>query len=91
MNRKNKGLKKTIELHTDKTQTIALVESLPAALLFVDEDEHPDWLTRSIKEHLQYMPYYMCLGKVVDLFLTQEARLGYPAKVIKFYSCVFVC
>ena len=73
------------------TGTTALVKSSPAALLFVDKDKRPDWLTRSIKEHLQYTPYYMCLGKVVDLFLTQEAQLGYPAKVIKFYSYVFVC
>ena len=68
----------------------ALAETSPPALLYVDKDERPDWLTRSIKERLQYTPYFMCLGKVVDLFLTQEARLGYPAKVFTFHSCVFV-
>jgi hypothetical protein len=63
-----------------------LVETSPPALLFVDNDERPDWLLVSIRQFLQHGPYYLCLGKVVDLFLAQEARLGYPAKVnLRFY------
>ena len=64
--------------------TSGLVQTLPPALLFVDKDERPDWLMISINEYLQYVPYYTCLGKVVDLFLTQEAWLGYPVKVTKY-------
>ena len=70
----------------------ALIQSPLPALLFVDKDERSDWLIRSINEHFQYTPYYMCLGEVFDLFLAQEARLGYPAKVAKFHlPHVFVC
>lgn len=64
--------------------TSMLVETSEPALLSVDEDERPHWLLRSINKFLRYGPYYMCLGRVVDLFLTQEARLGYLAKVSKF-------
>ena len=63
--------------------TSALVQTSPPALLLVDEEERPGWLLRSVREFLKYGPYYLCLDKVVDLFLTQEARLGYPAKVSK--------
>ena len=59
----------------------ALVETPPPALLFQDMDVRPDWLIRSINHCLQYAPYYMCLNEVVDLFLTQEARLGYLNRV----------
>jgi len=61
-----------------------LIETPPPVLLFEDTDVRPEWLIRSIKDCLQYAPYYMCLSKVVDLFLTQEARLGYPPKVNGF-------
>ena len=61
--------------------TAVLVQTLPPTLLFVDQDVHPDWLIKSTNEFLQYMPYYMCLNKVVDLFFAQEANLGYPRKV----------
>jgi hypothetical protein len=63
--------------------TSTLVETSPPALLHVDKDERPDWLLISVREFLRHGPYYLCLGEVVDLFLTQEARLGYPAKVSK--------
>lgn len=66
--------------------TSILVETSPPSLLFVDEDERPGWLLRSVKEHLQYTPCYLCLSEVIDLFLAQEARLGYPAKVCIFPS-----
>jgi len=70
----------------------ALIQSPPPALLFADKDERSNWLIRSINEHFQHTPYYMCLGEVFDLFLAQEARLGYPEKVMKFrLPRVFIC
>lgn len=72
----------TIQVKINPTLGIpTLVETPPPALLFQDMDVRPNWLIRSINQCLQYAPYYMCLNKVVDLFLTQEARLGYPDKV----------
>ena len=59
----------------------ALVQVSLPSLLFADMDERPSWLLTSISDHLQYSPYYLCLNNVVDLFLKQEARLGYPVKV----------
>ena len=67
----------------------ALVQTPLPTLLFVDQDERPDWFIKSTNQHLQYTPYYLCLSKVVDLFFTQEARLGYPDKVRK--SSLFFC
>ena len=61
--------------------TSVLVQVPLPSLLFADEDERPHWLLTSIKCHLQHSPYYLCLNEVVDLFLMQEARLGYPLKV----------
>lgn len=61
--------------------TSALVETSPPALLFADVDEPPNWLLVSIKDCLRHTPYYLCLNEVVDLFLAQEARLGYLAQV----------
>ena len=63
--------------------TLALVKTSQPDLLFVDKDERPDWLIMLVDEFLWYVPYYMCLSKVVDLFLTQEGQLGYPVKVSK--------
>lgn len=59
-----------------------LTETKPPTLLFEDEDVRPEWLITAVKEFLRYTPYYGCLGKVIDLFLTQEERLGYPNLVI---------
>ena len=64
--------------------TSTLVETSPPTQFHIDKDERPRWLFVSIREFLQHGPYYLCLGEVVDLFLTQEARLGYLAKVRKF-------
>jgi hypothetical protein len=61
----------------------ALIQTSPPTLLNIDKDERPQWLLTAIHEFLQYGPYYLCLGKVIDLFLTQEGQLGYPAKVSK--------
>ena len=58
-----------------------LVQTSRPTLLFIDQDECPDWLIRSTNEFLLHVPYYMCLSEVVDLFFHQEARLGYPSKV----------
>ena len=62
-----------------------LTETEPPALLTVDQDVRPDWLTGAVKIFLWYMPYYGGLGKVIDQFLAQEARLRHPAVV--FCSC----
>jgi len=59
----------------------ALVESEPPALLSVDGDVRPHWLLTVTKKFLPNVPYFACLGKVIDLFLDQEARLGYPTVV----------
>jgi hypothetical protein len=73
-----------IEVRTiSGTGVSVFVQTSSPTLLFVDEDKRPNWLLTSIKEHLQYTPYYLCFSQVVDLFLTQEARLGYPQKVRK--------
>ena len=68
-----------------------LVESESPALLSVDGDVRPDWLLTVTKEYLPFVPYLGCLGKVIDLFLAQEARLGYPSvvSVFAFYSAQF--
>ena len=55
-----------------------ITETEPPTLLFEDEEVRPGWLISAMKEFLRYTPYYGRLGKVIDLFLTQEARLGYP-------------
>lgn len=61
--------------------TPSFVQTPQPDLLFADQDERPDWLLTAVNDFLQHMPYYLCLNKVVNLFLAQEARLGYPAKV----------
>lgn len=69
--------------------TLNLTETEPPTLLFEDEDIRPDWLMSAVKEFLRYTPYYGGLGKVIDQFLLQEARLGYPNLVnahISHYS-----
>ena len=63
-----------------------LTETEPPVLLFEDEDVRPEWLISAVKEFLRYTPYYGHLGKVIDLFLAQEARLRYPNLVIDLYS-----
>lgn len=68
-----------------RLSTNALAETEPPTLLFNDEDVRPDWLISAIKEFLRYTPYYGCLGKVIDQFLLQEARLGYPIQVSTYY------
>ena len=61
-----------------------LTESESPTLLSVDEDVRPEWLLAVTKKFLPTVPYLGCLGKVVDLFLAQEARLGYPNVVSVF-------
>ena len=57
--------------------TAYLTES-PPALLSEDEDVRPQWLMTAVNSFLRFVPYVGGLGKVVDLYLAQEARLGYP-------------
>ena len=54
-----------------------LVEN-PPSLLSEDEDVRPQWLMTAVNAFLRFVPYVGGLGKVVDLYLAQEARLGYP-------------
>lgn len=64
----------------------AILETDPPTLLFEDEEVRPDWLVLAVRKFLRYIPYYGRLSKVVDLFLAQEARLGYPDLVIYLHS-----
>ena len=72
--------------------THSLIETESPTLLFKDEDVRPDWLISAVKGFLRYTPYYGCLAKVVDQFLLQEARLGYPRLVmcICFFPCYLI-
>lgn len=60
--------------------TTCLVER-PPTLLFEDGDVRPQWLMTAVNAFLRFVPYVGGLGKVVDLYLAQEARLGYPKLV----------
>ena len=64
--------------------TTYLVET-PPTLLSEDEDVRPQWLITAVNSFLRFVPCIGSLGKVIDLYLAQEARLGYPALV-----CVIV-
>jgi hypothetical protein len=57
--------------------TAYLVET-PPSLLSEDEDVRPQWLITAVNRFLRFVPYVGSLGKVVDLYLAQEAKLGYP-------------
>ena len=60
--------------------TTYLVET-PPVLLSEDEDVRPQWLTTAVNSFLHFVPCVGSLGKVIDLYLAQEARLGYPELV----------
>jgi len=62
---------------TPRLGTTYLVE-IPPILLSEDEDVRPQWLMTAVNAFLRFVPYVGSLGKVVDLYLAQEARLGYP-------------
>lgn len=66
-----------------------IAETEPPALLFEDEDIRPEWLVTAVKEFLRYTPFYGRLAKVIDLFLAQEARLGYPNLVMRSSSPLY--
>jgi len=59
----------------------AYLAETPPALLSEDEDVRPQWLTTAVNSFLRFVPCIGSLGKVIDLYLTQEARLGYPELV----------
>jgi len=59
-----------------------IVETEPPTRLFDDEEVRPEWLISAVKEFLRYTPFYGRLAEVIDLFLAQEARLGYPKLVM---------
>ena len=60
--------------------TTYLVET-PPTLLSEDEDVRPLWLITAVNSFLRFVPCVGSLGKVIDLYLAQEARLGYPESV----------
>ena len=60
-----------------------LVET-PSTLLSEDEDVRPLWLMTAVSSFLRWVPCVGSLGKVIDLYLAQEARLGYPELVCTF-------
>jgi len=70
-----------------------LVET-PPVLLSEDEDVRPQWLITAVNNFLRFVPYVGSLGKVVDIYLAQEARLGYPklvcVLVISFINYVLI-
>ena len=63
----------------------------PPALLSEDEDVRPEWLLTAVNSFLRFVPCVGSLGKVIDLYLTQEARLGYPQMVrtLAYFFCSF--
>ena len=60
--------------------TTYLVETSPT-LLSEDEDVRPQWLMTAVNSFFRFVPCIGSLGKVIDLYLAQEARLGYPELV----------
>jgi hypothetical protein len=70
--------------------TAYLTES-PPTLLSEDEDVRPQWLMTAINSFLHFVPYVGGLRKVIDLYLAQEARLGYPNLVCALiYSLSYI-
>lgn len=65
-----------------------LVET-PPTLLDEDKDVRPQWLMTAIGTFFPFVPYVGGLGKVVDLYLAQEARLGYP-QLVCAHSSYFI-
>lgn len=59
----------------------AYLTETPATLLSEDEDVRPQWLLTAVNSFLRLVPCVGSLGKVIDLYLDQEARLGYPELV----------
>jgi len=68
---------------TPRLGTTYLVET-PPTLLSEDEDVRPQWLMTAINSFFRFVPCVGSLGKVIDLYLAQEARLRYPELVRSF-------
>jgi hypothetical protein len=75
---------------TPRLGTAYLTET-PPTLLSEDEDVRPQWLITAVNAFLRFVPYVGGLGKVVDLYLTQEARLGYPELVCELALAFITC
>ena len=67
-----------------------LIET-PPTLLSEDEEVRPQWLMTAVNSFLRLTPYFGGLGKVVDLYLAQEARLGYPQLVCTLVLFLVSC
>jgi len=80
-----------IQVATTPHPTPTSLAEIPPTLLSEDEDVRPQWLVIAIRDFLQYVPYLGNLGKVVDLFLAQEARLGYPQLVGICPRSIIIC
>jgi len=74
-----------VEIAIAPRSGMAYITETKPALLFGDEDVRPQWLMTAVKTFLRFVPYFGGLGKVVDLYLAQEARLGYPKLVCTFF------
>lgn len=71
-----------VQVATNTSLGLKYLVETPPTLLSKDEDVRPEWLAATIKIFLRrFVPCFGNLGKVVDLFLAQEARLGYPTLV----------
>jgi len=79
-----------IETATASRLGVPYIIEKPPTLLSEDMDVRPQWLTTAVKNFLKFVPYVGGLGTVVDLYLAQEARLGYPESVcshaLPFYN-----
>lgn len=70
-----------LQVATAPRSGVTYLVDIPSTLLLKDEDVRPQWLTTAIKDFFAYVPCVGNLGRVVGLFLAQEARLGYPQSV----------
>lgn len=73
-----------VEVATTARLGVAYLVETPPTLLSEDEDVRPRWLMTAVRDFFRFVPYVGSLGKVIDLYLTQEARLGYPELVCPF-------
>jgi len=70
-----------VEVRTTPHSGAAYLVETPPILLSQDEDVRPQWLITAVNTFLRFVPCVGSLGKVIDLYLAQEARLGYPELV----------
>jgi len=74
-----------VEVAIDPSLDTPYLVEIPPTLFSEDEDVRPLWLMTAVNSFLRLLPCIGSLGKVIDLYLAQDARLGYPELV-----CVLV-